>query len=190
VIDALRRGAAVVADVKCSRLLFDGIEALGVLLAAPLALVADLLHWGPVALFFLSGLAIMPLARYIGLGTEELAGRLGSAVGGTVILEDGYAAVSNHGKEWLVDPDYAPPFSFEYLQNTARYFAQQAAQIEERYIQFKSQAENEQLRRDQLNQQAEVARQSVVLEQRGVAEAQRGIDVAAADRAQMIGVDF
>ncbi len=52
------------------------------LLAAPLALVADLLHWGPVALFFLSGLAIMPLARYIGLGTEELAGRLGSAVGG------------------------------------------------------------------------------------------------------------
>jgi len=52
------------------------------LLAAPLALAADLLRWGPVALFFLSGLAIVPLARYIGLGTEELAGWLGSAVGG------------------------------------------------------------------------------------------------------------
>ena len=80
-------------------------------------------------------------------------------------------------------PDYAPPFSFEYLQNTARYFAQQASQIEQRFIQFKSQAENEQLRRDQLEQQAEVARQSVVLEQRGVAEAQRGVDVAVASQA-------
>ncbi len=78
--------------------------------------------------------------------------------------------------------DYAPPFSFEYLQNTARYFAQQASQIEQRYIQFKSQAENEALRREELDQQAEVAAQSVVLEQRGVAEAQRGIDVAAASR--------
>lgn len=75
-------------------------------------------------------------------------------------------------------PDYAPPFSFEYLQNTARYFAQQASQTEQRYIQFKSQAENEEFRREQLNQQAEVARQSVVLEQRGVTEAQRGVDVA------------
>ncbi len=52
------------------------------LLAAPLALIADLLQWGPVALFFLSGLAIVPLARYIGLATEELAERLGSAIGG------------------------------------------------------------------------------------------------------------
>lgn len=76
--------------------------------------------------------------------------------------------------------DYAPPFSFEYLQNTARYFAQQASQIEQRYIQFKSQAENEEFRRDQLDQQAEVARQTVVMEQRGVAEAQAGINVAQA----------
>jgi hypothetical protein len=74
--------------------------------------------------------------------------------------------------------DYTPPFSFEYLQNTARYFAQHASQIEQRYIQYKSQAENEEFRREQLNQQAEVARESVILEQRGVAEAQKGIDVA------------
>jgi Tc toxin complex TcA C-terminal TcB-binding domain len=79
--------------------------------------------------------------------------------------------------------DYVPPFSFEYLQNTARYFAQQASQIEQRFIAFKSQAENEELRRDQLDQQAEVARQSVVLEERGVAEAQRGVDVANASAA-------
>jgi hypothetical protein len=77
-------------------------------------------------------------------------------------------------------PNYVPPFSFEYLQNSARYFAQQASQIEQRYIQFKSTAENEELRREQLDQQAEVARQTVVLEQRGVAEAQAGINVAQA----------
>ena len=76
--------------------------------------------------------------------------------------------------------DYYPPFSFEYLQTTARYFAQQASQIEQRYIQFKSTAEDEELRREQMNQQAEVARQSVILEQRGVAEAQAGVAVAQA----------
>jgi hypothetical protein len=80
-------------------------------------------------------------------------------------------------------PDYIPPFSFEYLQNTARYFAQHASQTEQRFIQYKSQAENEEFRREQLNQQAEVARQSVVLEERGIAEASRGIDVANASRA-------
>lgn len=52
------------------------------LLAAPLAIAAVFLHWGSVALFFLSGLAIVPLARYIGEATEELAERLGSAAGG------------------------------------------------------------------------------------------------------------
>jgi hypothetical protein len=77
-------------------------------------------------------------------------------------------------------PDYVPPFGFEYLQNTARYFAQQASQTEQRYIQYKSQAENEEFRREQLDQQAEVARQTVILEERGVVEAQRGVDVASA----------
>jgi Ca2+:H+ antiporter len=52
------------------------------LLAAPLAIAAEVLHGGSVALFFLSGLAIVPLARYIGEATEELAERLGSATGG------------------------------------------------------------------------------------------------------------
>ena len=77
-------------------------------------------------------------------------------------------------------PDYAPPFSFEYLQTTARYFAQQASHIEQRYIQYKSTAEDEEFRREQLDQQAEVARQSVILEQRGVAEANAGASVAQA----------
>jgi minimal PKS ketosynthase (KS/KS alpha) len=40
---------------------------------------------------------------------------LGSAVGGTMVLEDGYVAVSDRGREWLVDPDYAPPFLYQGL---------------------------------------------------------------------------
>jgi Ca2+:H+ antiporter len=54
------------------------------LLAAPVAFAADRLHWGAAVLFFASGLAIVPLARLIGVATEELAGRLGSAAGGLV----------------------------------------------------------------------------------------------------------
>ncbi len=76
--------------------------------------------------------------------------------------------------------DYLPPFSFEYLQNVARYFAQHAMQVEQQYIQFKTQAENEEFRREQLEQQAEVARASVDLEERNVAEANAGIAVARA----------
>lgn len=78
-------------------------------------------------------------------------------------------------------PDYVPPLGFEYLQTTARYFAQNASGIEQRYIQFKSTAENEELRREQLDQQVEVARESVVLEQRGLDEAQAAVDVAKAN---------
>jgi minimal PKS ketosynthase (KS/KS alpha) len=43
---------------------------------------------------------------------DRMGVSLGSAVGGTIALEDGYVAVSNHGRDWLVDPDYAPPFAY------------------------------------------------------------------------------
>ena len=78
-------------------------------------------------------------------------------------------------------PNYLASFSWEYLQTTARYFAQSASQIEQRYILFKSTAENEELRHDQLAQQADVAAQTVVLEERSRAEAQAGVDVAQAN---------
>ena len=29
-----------------------------------------------------------------------------------MVLEDGYVAVSNRGKDWLVDPDYSVPFIY------------------------------------------------------------------------------
>ena len=44
-----------------------------------------------------------------------MAVSLGTAVGGTMALEDGYVAVSNRGKDWLVDPEYAPPFLYNAL---------------------------------------------------------------------------
>jgi minimal PKS ketosynthase (KS/KS alpha) len=46
---------------------------------------------------------------------DRMGVALGSAVGGTIALEDGYVAVSDHGKEWLVDPDYTLPFAYEGL---------------------------------------------------------------------------
>lgn len=73
-----------------------------------------------------------------------------------------------------------PPFAFEHLQNLARYFAQHAAQVEQAYIQFRSSGENETLREQQMAQQASIATASVELEQRGVAEAREGADVAQA----------
>jgi Ca2+:H+ antiporter len=48
----------------------------------PVTLVAHFLGYPPVALFILSALAIIPLAKYLGEATEELASRSGSAVGG------------------------------------------------------------------------------------------------------------
>jgi minimal PKS ketosynthase (KS/KS alpha) len=46
---------------------------------------------------------------------DRMGVTLGSAVGGTMVLETGYVAVSNRGQEWLVDPDYAPPFLYQGL---------------------------------------------------------------------------
>ncbi|MEF7615718.1 hypothetical protein V4F39_17525 [Aquincola sp. MAHUQ-54] len=73
---------------------------------------------------------------------------------------------------------HVPPFSWEHLQNLARYFAQHAAQVEQSYIQFKSSGENETLREQQMAQQASVAAASVELERRGLAETREGVDVA------------
>jgi minimal PKS ketosynthase (KS/KS alpha) len=40
---------------------------------------------------------------------------LGSAVGATMRLEDEYVVVSDHGRNWLVDPSYGMPFLYEAL---------------------------------------------------------------------------
>jgi minimal PKS ketosynthase (KS/KS alpha) len=43
---------------------------------------------------------------------DQMGVSLGSAVGGTTYLENGYVAVSDHGKEWLVDPEKAWPYLY------------------------------------------------------------------------------
>jgi len=46
---------------------------------------------------------------------DRLGVSLGTAVGGTMYLEDEYVAVSNHGQKWLVDAEYAAPFLYQAL---------------------------------------------------------------------------
>jgi minimal PKS ketosynthase (KS/KS alpha) len=46
---------------------------------------------------------------------DMLAVTLGSAVGGTMYLEDDYVAVSDRGAEWLVDPARARPYLYHAL---------------------------------------------------------------------------
>jgi minimal PKS ketosynthase (KS/KS alpha) len=46
---------------------------------------------------------------------DRLGVSMGSAVGGTMYLENEYVAVSNRGQKWLVDPDYAAAFLYQAL---------------------------------------------------------------------------
>ena len=52
------------------------------LLFVPVTLVAGKLSWPPALQFFLSVGSVIPLAAYIGAGTESLADRLGGKIGG------------------------------------------------------------------------------------------------------------
>jgi Ca2+:H+ antiporter len=58
-------------------------------IVAPLA---QLLHWGPLAVFVCSAIAIVPLAGMMGEATEKLASRLGEGVGGLLNATFGNAA--------------------------------------------------------------------------------------------------
>jgi len=58
----------------------------------PLAALAHALHWSPLAVFFLAGLAIIPLAGEIGRSTERLAEYLGAGPGGLLNATFGNAA--------------------------------------------------------------------------------------------------
>jgi Ca2+:H+ antiporter len=55
---------------------------LGLLIFVPLAIGASFAGVSPVIVFFLAALSIVPLARYIGQSTEELATRTSPAIGG------------------------------------------------------------------------------------------------------------
>ena len=62
------------------------------LLAVPLAIFSEYLHWGELAVFILAALAVVPLASYIGESTEELAHYTGPRLGGLLNATLGNAA--------------------------------------------------------------------------------------------------
>ena len=65
---------------------------LTLLIFFPIALVAEYSHTSSLIVFFLAALAIIPLAKYIGEATEELAVYTGSALGGLLNATFGNAA--------------------------------------------------------------------------------------------------
>jgi Ca2+:H+ antiporter len=62
------------------------------LLFLPITLAAELLRWSPVAIFILAGIAIIPMAAYIGESTESLAHFTSPRVGGLLNATLGNAA--------------------------------------------------------------------------------------------------
>jgi Ca2+:H+ antiporter len=52
------------------------------LIFIPVTLIAEFFHLAPIAVFFISAIAIIPLAKYIGEATEELSVYTGPALGG------------------------------------------------------------------------------------------------------------
>lgn len=62
------------------------------LLIFPVAVIAELLHWSPIAIFILAALAIIPLAGFIGAATEVLAFYTNPRIGGLLNATLGNAA--------------------------------------------------------------------------------------------------
>lgn len=58
----------------------------------PITLLAELLHWSPIAIFVLAALAIIPLAGFIGTATEVLAFHTNPRIGGLLNATLGNAA--------------------------------------------------------------------------------------------------
>lgn len=62
------------------------------LIFIPAAVVLELMHASPIAIFAVSSLAIIPLAGYMGRATEHLAEKLGEGLGGLLNATFGNAA--------------------------------------------------------------------------------------------------
>ena len=62
------------------------------LIALPLALLAELGHWSEVWVFILSAVGVIPMAGYIGAATEALASYTGPRIGGLLNATLGNAA--------------------------------------------------------------------------------------------------
>ena len=55
---------------------------IGLLVFIPISIAAQVLHWGALAVFVTAGLAIVPLAAWMGTATEEVAVVAGPSLGG------------------------------------------------------------------------------------------------------------
>lgn len=62
------------------------------LLLIPVAVLAELLHWGEVVLFVAAAVAVIPLAGFMGAATEALAEKTGPRLGGLLNATLGNAA--------------------------------------------------------------------------------------------------
>ncbi len=62
------------------------------LLFIPIAILAELMHWSPMLIFFASAIAIIPLAGILGNATEVLAEKTGPRIGGLLNASLGNAA--------------------------------------------------------------------------------------------------
>lgn len=80
-----------------------------------------------------------------------------------------------------LEREQIPVFRFQYLQNVARYFAQQAVQAERTYINFKTKAEDEEFQRNMLEDVKELAVQNEILEDKMVDVAQAQVDAMQAN---------
>src|SRR5262245_40688896 len=58
----------------------------------PIAVILEIMHANPIAIFAASGLAIIPLAGLMGRATEHLAEKLGEGLGGLLNATFGNAA--------------------------------------------------------------------------------------------------
>ena len=62
------------------------------LLFFPVAVAAEFLHWGELAIFVTAALAIIPIAGMLGEATEALAAKTGPQIGGLLNASLGNAA--------------------------------------------------------------------------------------------------
>ncbi len=62
------------------------------LVFVPIAIVLEIMHANPIAIFAASGLAIIPLAGWMGRATEHLAEKMGEGLGGLLNATFGNAA--------------------------------------------------------------------------------------------------
>ena len=61
---------------------FKNLVFVGLLGFVPISIAAQCLHWGALVVFITAGLAIVPLAAWMGTATEEIAIVVGASLGG------------------------------------------------------------------------------------------------------------